>query len=92
MKISKIIWKEENVEHIGKHKITPQEVETLCFDDVPKIKKGKGNTYYILGQTDSGRYLFVVARLWRKGAIYIITARDMDTKEKKLYKRLIGGK
>ena len=48
-------------------------------------------TYNILGQTLSGRYLFVVIALRRKGVAYVVTARDMDNKEKKLYRKLVGG-
>ena len=91
MKITKLLWTRDNIGHIAKHNIIPEEVEDLCFRDEPRIKKGRMKTYNILGQTLSGRYLFEVIALRRKGVAYVVTARDMDNKEKKLYRKLVGG-
>lgn len=43
--------------------------------------------YYLLGHTDSGRPLFVVFTI-RKTLIRVITARDMNRRERSLYKSL----
>ena len=42
---------------------------------------------YALGVTDDGRYLFVVFRRKPRGVVRVITARDMEPKEKRLYRR-----
>lgn len=87
MVIYHIAWSEWSIEHILKHNVTKEEVEEVCFNNKPMIRKGKDGTYYILGQTDAGRYLFIVVVKEYKGAVRIITARDMDSKERKLFKR-----
>ena len=43
--------------------------------------------FYILGQTDSGRELFVVFTT-RGNLIRVISARDMNRKERKIYEAL----
>jgi uncharacterized DUF497 family protein len=40
--------------------------------------------FYALGQTDTGRLLFVVFTA-RKNLIRVISARDMNKKERKVY-------
>ncbi len=40
--------------------------------------------YYVLGQTDSGRKLFLVFAI-RKKKVRVITARDMSVKEWRTY-------
>ena len=91
MKITEIIWLDEVREKIEyKHRCLPTEVEEV-FTSKPKIKKmHKGyfcgeDVYRILGQTKAGRYLtvFFIHRS-TKGAL-ILSARDMDEKERKSY-------
>jgi uncharacterized DUF497 family protein len=52
-----------------------------------KFKKKKLRKYFVLGQTASGRYLFIVVRHIGRGRAIPITARDMDPKEKRRYRR-----
>jgi uncharacterized DUF497 family protein len=88
MKIEKIIWDEETINHIARHGVTPEEVEEIFFNegDTPVIFKGKEGKYLAYGQTQSGRYLLVVWAIHYKKT-GIITARDLTKKEKQLYQR-----
>ena len=54
MEISDFQWDEDNVAHIARHHVYPDEVEELAFDDEPWIRKGSGGTRYMLGDTISG--------------------------------------
>ena len=87
MEITDFEWDDDNIEHIAKHGISPDEVEGVAFDDEPWVKKGRDGTPYLLGYTVAGRYLFVVYVLKGKGSARVITALDMDDKTRKLYKR-----
>ena len=60
MEIGDFEWDEDNIAHIARHSVYPDEVEELAFDDEPWIRKGREGTRYMLGYTISGRYLFVV--------------------------------
>ena len=86
MEISEFEWDDNNIEHIARHQVSPDEVEDVAFDDEPWIRRGKKRTRYMLGFTIGGRYLFVVYVLKGKGIARVITAMDMDGKTRKLYK------
>jgi len=87
MEILEFEWDDDNIEHIAKHGVLPDEIEEVAFDDEPWIKKGRSNTRYMLGYTVGGRYLFVVYVLKGHGAARVITSMDMDEKTRNLYKR-----
>ena len=77
-RITYLEWYEENVLHIARHQVSPEEVEEICFYGSPHIERGRGGLYYITGQTHAGRYLLIVVRLLGHGSAKVITARDMD--------------
>jgi uncharacterized DUF497 family protein len=79
-------WDEENIAHISKHSVTPEEAEEAC-DNNPLILRARDGKYYALGQTDSGRYLTVIIRPKPGGVVRVITARDMDESERRRYLR-----
>jgi uncharacterized DUF497 family protein len=83
-------WDEGNLEKNWiKHRVSPFECEQIFFNQ-PLVVAGdekhsqKEARYYALGRTDADRYLFVVFTL-RGNLIRIISARDMNKKEKKIY-------
>jgi len=88
-RISSIKWTKQNIEHISKHNIIPEEIEEVCFNtqDKPFIRTGDENLHYVFGQTTSGRYLFIVVKFLRNGEVLVITARDMNNWERNYYKK-----
>ena len=87
MKIERISWDQETVDHISNHSVSPEEVEEVLFNDtdLPLIMRGKEGKYLAYGKTNGGRFLLVVwAFRYRKTKI--ITARDMSKKEKNCIK------
>ena len=60
----------------------------------PKFRRGskgnylKENIYYGLGKTDANRYLFIVFILKRNNEALIMSAREMDDKEKSIYSKI----
>jgi uncharacterized DUF497 family protein len=90
MSIDEFVWPEERIEHIAQHGVTPEEVEAVCFGKplVQRAKsEGENPVYYILGQTDAGRYLFCVVIGFPDGKAYPVTAREMTAKEKRRFRR-----
>jgi len=86
VRITNIDWTDDSIFHIAKHNVSPEEVEEVCFFQTAYIEKGRQGLYYATGQTEAGRYLFVVVRFIGHGKVVIVTARDMDNKEKTRYK------
>lgn len=87
MRITDFEWYEESIFHIARHKVNPEEVEEVCFSSSPLIETGRGGLYYVTGQTHGGRYLFVVVKYMGHGKAKVITARDMDSKEKRRFQQ-----
>lgn len=79
--IDKLIWK---------HHVSEAEVRQVLRNR-PKIRfweKGRlegENLYLALGQTDAGRYLAVYFIYKRNQNALIVTARNMDAKERRRY-------
>jgi len=74
------------------HGVTGSECEQIFFNH-PRVlasdvkHSGKEDRYFVLGQTDAGRLLFVVFMI-RKNLVRIISARGMRRKERKVYEQL----
>ena len=90
MRIDEFIWPDERIEHIARHGVTPEEVEQVCFGK-PLVRRAKSEgenpVYYVLGQSEVGRYLVCVVIQFPDGNGYPVTARDMTTKEKRRYRK-----
>jgi uncharacterized DUF497 family protein len=88
MRIEKISWDEDSVDHIGRHSVSPEEVEEALFneEEPPLILRGREGRYLSYGKTGGGRFLLIVLTvLYRRTRI--ITARDMTENEKQHYRR-----
>jgi len=88
MKIRNLIWDEWNLEHALRHGVSQDEVEEVCSSKHFVIKSGK-DKMAVWGQTDDGRYLLVILGVRDYGDYYPVSARDMDDKEKRNYKKWI---
>ena len=89
MVISELQWDDENVEHIARHNVNPQEVEDVCVG--LHISEREGEKRYILsGKTAAGRYLNVVVERVGKGLFRSITAFEMSENYKRRYRKRLG--
>ena len=89
-KITGFEWDKHNSEKIRtRHNVTSAECEQVFFN-IPIIggvdeKHSKAeNRFYVLGQTDADRFLFLVFTV-RKEKLRVISARDMNRKERRVY-------
>ncbi len=95
MRIDELIWDDWNIEHIAEHGVEPEEVDSLTIERYHLVRRA-GVTryglprYHLYGQTDTGRYLFVVLDREEGHAFYVVTARDMNTAEKRAFQRAKG--
>ena len=91
MNITGIVWLRDVVyKLLWKHKITTDEAEEV-FVNGPRYKlQEKGNIrgedlYTAYGRTNAGRYLTVFFIYKLNHEALIVTARDMDRKERRRY-------
>lgn len=94
MKINRLIWLDQYLIKIEvKHGVYQNEVRELLFSNpcIRRVGKGKAQSdehlYVAYGQTLSGRYLAVFFIHKAGNEAQIISARDMDDKERKSYGR-----
>jgi uncharacterized DUF497 family protein len=83
-------WDRGNAaKNLVKHRVVDQECEEAFFDQNKKIFKDvlhseNEERLILLGQTKSGRILFIVFTV-RSEKIRVISARDLNRKERHLY-------
>lgn len=94
MKITRIIWLRDYVSKIEiKHAVYRDEIRQILSSNPRIYRVGKGkrhkdeHLYAAYGQTETGRYLVVFFIHKVGNEALIISARDMDDKERKRYGR-----
>ncbi len=91
MRIAHIIWLPDIEDKLfEKHAVLAEEVEEILFDHshIRFVEKGHQedeDLYAAYGQTTAGRWLIVFFILKEQHEALIISARDMDRKERRLY-------
>lgn len=93
MYIDDFIWLPNIVEKLAvKHRVSQDEVEEVFFDE-PYYRFAEAgyrageDVYSASGQTDAGRYLIVFFIYKSPNTALIISARDMDARERQHYER-----
>jgi len=88
----------------GKHDLEIWEIEEVIFDDPRAFSIKHQDCYFVCGRTSSGRYLLVLVRILKEEEIKnlkietdydvlkIITARDMNERQRKTYLKRKGTK
>ena len=83
-------WDRYNIQkNLEKHNVSPIESEQAFFNRplivVQDVQHSQDEErFYALGKTDQGRRLFVAFTI-RKKLIRVISSRDMNKKERKIY-------
>lgn len=75
----------------SKHGLSFDEVEEAVFAVPRQLRRGRGRLYTLLGRTGAGRYLLVVLAPQGDAVFKVVTARDMDEAERRIYARAGGG-
>ena len=93
MYIDDFIWLPEIIEKLFvKHYVTQDEVEEILFN-YPQYRfvesgyESEEDIYSVNGQTDAGRYLVVFFIKKLDNVALILSARDMDKRERRRYER-----
>ena len=95
MIVRRVIWLPDIEDKIiQKHNVLAEEAEEVLFGNtrVRFVEKGhrRGeDVYAAYGQTEAGRYHLIVYFILKQGSeALVLSVRDMDSKERRLY----GGK
>jgi uncharacterized DUF497 family protein len=80
--VSGFEWDDDNILHIERHAFTPEEVEEV-FAGSHKVRRNATSPW----ETLDGRLAFVVFQRLSGGFVRVITARDMESNERRLFRR-----
>lgn len=89
--VRKLIWDGWNIQHIARHHVVSDEVETICHNDPVVFRGQKKGRLVVIGITAEKRLLTIILEPKGRGQYYPITAYEADIKDTKLFKRLRGG-
>jgi uncharacterized DUF497 family protein len=84
--IGELEWDDENIEHIARHNVTPEEVEDVCYGSHLSERVG-GGRYVLSAKSATGRYLNVVIQRIGRGLFRPITAFEMSDSYKMRYRK-----
>lgn len=85
--VREIRWTSESEAHIARHGVTPEEVEQ-AVNSKPRYEiLGREDSTLLYSVTDAGRPLLVVLVEAVDGRWYVATARDMNTTERRTFRR-----
>jgi len=76
---------------VRKHHLTDIEVREALTGSYPRVvRRFKGKTLYqVYGRAENGRYIFCLVRNLGWGWVRVITARQMEEKQKRYYQSQI---
>lgn len=88
-KIEGFEWDQGNLEHIKKHNVGYKECEEIFFNTPLRVNKDKTHSQIeerlqALGKTNKERSLFIAFTI-RENKVRIVSARDQNKKERKIY-------
>lgn len=92
-RIRDLYWRQDRVEHIGRHSVLPEEVDDAVFEDASglllRVGRAERNpeeiVYRYFGRTEAGRYLMVALLYLGEGLAMPLTARDMTPGEQRRF-------
>lgn len=84
-------WDEANIEHIAQHNVSPAEAEEIFFDTKNVLDEDikhsiVENRFIIIGKTREKRLLYQIFTK-RGDKIRVVSSRDINKKEVKLYEK-----
>jgi uncharacterized DUF497 family protein len=83
---SELIWDDWNKDHIARHHVGIAEA-TEAVRNVPSLTRARDDTYRVIGQTDAGRYLFIIVVPRPLESFYVVTAREATRDERRNMRR-----
>lgn len=86
MKVYELVVEPDREEHIGRHNVSVEEVEEVVYGQNVNFRSRHGY-FGLVGQTEAGRFLTIFIAP-RSGGVYgLVTARDADDAERRMYQR-----
>ncbi|MGH2557501.1 MAG: BrnT family toxin [Thermomicrobiales bacterium] len=85
VRIHRLVFGGDRVEHIARHGVSVAEVEEIAYGDFV-VARTRNDRYGLIGQTDGGRYLYIVVAPRGSGIYGLVTARDATDRERRAFR------
>lgn len=85
--ITELLWDSFNTEHIEKHNVKVTEVEKALQDEGRVFRETYKGRILALGRAGTRLIATVITLDKTTGLHYVITSRDMDKKERQIYRK-----
>jgi uncharacterized DUF497 family protein len=86
--VNRFRWNHWNIEHLAEHRVAPGDAEHVVnLARRPYPRQIEDEKFYIAGQSPDGTYLQVIYVLDADDVIYVIHARPLTDREKRIYRR-----
>ena len=83
--IRRLVWDSNNVAHIARHEMLPEDVGDLC-QGRPLFEAGKLGRLLVFGPASDGRMVTAVLDATDEpGVYYVVTARPASRRERRMY-------
>ena len=89
VEVSQVAWDEWNDAHVGRHGVTRDEVEDVCYGD-HVARDARSGPQMLIGVAKSGRLISIVLAMRAPGIYYVVTARPASVFERRIYRRKEG--
>jgi uncharacterized protein len=86
VRIYELVIEPDREEHIARHNVSVSEAEEVVFGD-HVIFRTRNGYFGVIGQTETGRYLTVIIGPRDEGIYGLVTARNADEQERRMYRR-----
>jgi len=81
-------WNEWNIEHVERHGVTPEVAEEVIQTAAsPYPRKVGDDKMLVWGASEEGRLLQVIFVLDEDGSIYVLHARPLSERERRVHRR-----
>lgn len=87
MRVRDVRWSQWNIDHIAGHGVDQHEVEEVVYDRSHHAVRVAEKRYLVIGPTPGGRHSGITLEREGQGAYFVVTARDAELKERRLYER-----
>lgn len=86
IEIKELIFTDQNIEHIARHNVVPEEIRSVLLDK-PVFFEAKYGRIMMIGPASNKRFLTVILSEVKQKVYYVVTGRDADRKERNMYKQ-----
>lgn len=86
-----LVWDKNNLAHLWQsHQVTPDEVQEALLgvdgEESRFMMRRDGDYYRLLAETADGRLLSMIGEFLDSGTLYVFSARDMNSSEKRRFR------